>query len=254
MNYLGAIDWKMSKEHRPLFASEEAKNALQFCHENVASRNSQFWVHGLRYEPNIDEPNIHRTVQIDHIPKECGVLDVLKQICFGDVESIQLVDFGRIKGPEGLAPCPHLFARVVFIETENASNFIQYAFHKPLTIGGRQVRVYMQIEATHPRTPEVDDTIFGLGMLRIFSVFGETRLEPAPLLEFLERRCRFDVISLKDEAHQPQGDDNDRFKVKTVLEFRSIVQARRAYEAMKKNYIAVVSFMLEPDYCAREGD
>lgn len=254
MNYLAPIDWKMSKHHRPLFTSDFEKNILQFCQGNILSRNKQFWVHDLRYEPKLDEPNTHRTVQIDHIPKGTGVLDVLKEVCYGDVESIQLFDMGRMKGPEGLMSCPYLFARVIFIETENATNFIQYALRKPLVISGKQVRVYMQMEATYPRTPQVDKTIFDWGMLRIFSVFGETRLDPRPLLDFLQRDCRFDVISCKQEAHQPQGDETDRFESKTILEFRSVLQARKAYDALAEDYPDVVSFMLEPDYCARDGD
>jgi hypothetical protein len=254
-NYLRAVDWKMSRDHNPLFISDFEKYLLQTNEINVPWKNSPLWTYGLRYEPPVDEPDTHRTVQIDHIPKETTVQELLREVCYGAVESIQLFDIGRIPGPEGLMPCPYKFARVVFIKNENATKFEQYACRKPLTIRGQLVRVYVQMEPTYPRTPEVDETIFVMGMYRILSVFGMNSVERYRLPEFIRRFLRVELVSLQERPNEPRGDDNDRFKTKTVMEFRSVLHARKAFERMKDGgYYGVAGFMTEPDYCAREGE
>ncbi len=252
-NYLEGIDWNMSKEYNPVFASDSERDAMQRSLDPRGLRHSTFWQHPVRYEPSVRELNVLRTVQIDHIPKSCDVKDVLDEVRWGMVESIQLIDIGNLKGPQGSMPAPFNFARIVFVKERQASQFHRYAHNKALTIGGQQVRVYLQYEPTYPRLSEVDEAIYDKNMTRILSVFGLTHSGRYHLPGFLERRGS-DLISLELRPHDIQGDENDDYEIKTVMEFRSILHACRALEAMKNGgYPCAVGFMVEPDYCARIG-
>lgn len=251
-NNLQLIEWKMDKHHNPIFTSESEKERIQCGRHQSAVKHSAFWLSPVRYQPSNIELDVYRTVQIDHIPKECQAKDVLNEICWGVVESIQLVDVGKIKGPQGLMPAPHQFARIVFVKERHASKFQRYAHNKPLTMSGQPVRVYVQMEPTFPRTEEADEAIFENGMTRILSVFGLTGRLENELPAFLKRYGVPDLVSLRTQSHRPQGDEHDRFENKTVMEFRSIVHAYRAFGVMRNGgYQDAVGFMVEPDYCAR---
>ena len=250
-NYLQPLDWKMSRDHRPLFSSELEKESVQRSADQLAVRHSAFWVHPVRYEPAVDEPNICRTVQIDHIPKNAEVKDVLSVLCWGGLESIQLVDIGNIRGPQGAITAPFKFARIVFFKARQACHFQRYAHNKPLMMFGQQVRVYVQMEPTYPRSEEVDEAIFVKGMTRILSVFGLTDCGRDRLPEFLEQRG-LDLVALELRPHDNEGNENDHYESKTVMEFRSILHAFRALQAMENGgYERAIGFMVEPDYCAR---
>ena len=247
-NYLAPIYWKMSQDRNPLFKSALAKEHIQKSVEQAGMRGSEFWVHPVRYEPTLEEPNALRTVQIDHIPRHLGVQEVLREVCCGKIESIQLVDIGNIRGPQVLMPAPYKFARIIFHKARDASSFQQYSHSKPLNMAGQQVRVYVQLEPTYPRTAEVDEAIFNLGLTRILSVFGLTD-DGIDLLPAYLKSKGLDLVSLAERNHK---DERNGDKRKTVMEFRSVLHALRALRAMEKGgYAGVAEFMVEPDYCAR---
>ncbi|KAL9628440.1 MAG: hypothetical protein Q9164_007275, partial [Protoblastenia rupestris] len=251
MNYLQPIDWKMGRDQNPLFQSELEKEKFQRREDQQGQRHSAFWVHSVRYEPPVNEPNALRTVQIDHIPRNVEVKEVLSKMCWGGIESIQLVDLGNVKGTEGSTPAPFKFARIVFSKASRAAQFSMYAYSKPLTIGGQPVRVYVQMEPTYPRTAEVDAAIFDKGMTRILSVFGLTEEARARLPAFLKQRG-LDLVSCELRSHDTSAQDNHVFEAKVVMEFRSILHAVRALQAMENGgFKTAAAFMVEPDYCAR---
>ena len=253
-NYLGTADWKMGPCLQSPFNSEAERHRIQISHDQTPVRFSPFWLHPVRYQPALEEQDVYRTVQIDHIPIDAEIEDVLDELCFGEVEVIQLVDVGSIKGLQGLMSCPYKFARVVFVTELQASRFAGYAQAKRLTICGELVRVYIQMEKTYPRLPDVDEAIFDMGLTRILSVFGLNDAQRDELPAFLKRTCGVDLVSLTERAHVKEGDANDRFETKTVMEFRSILHAARAREAMVgRQYLGVVGFMIEADYCTRQG-
>lgn len=252
-NYLEVIDWKMTKDHNLAFNSDLEKDVAQRSRFQSDMRHSPFWLHPVRYLPSIREPNIYRTVQIDHIPKDCDVKDVLDEVCWGIVESIQLVDVGNIRGPQGAMPAPYKFARIVFFKEIQACRFQRYAHDKPLTILGQQVRVYIQMEPTYPRLAEVDEALFEKEMTRILSVFGLTDHARDQLPAFLQGRG-VELISQEVRPHENEEDENDHFDSKTTMEFRSVLHAFRALKAMQHGgYPRAIGFMVEPDYCARVG-
>jgi hypothetical protein len=248
-NYVVPICWKMSQGRNPLFKSALAKQRIQSSAEQADMRRSEFWLHPVRYEPALEEPNVLRTVQIDHIPRHLGVQEVLREVCCGKIESIQLVDLGHIRGPQVLMPAPYQFARIVFHQARDASRFQQYSHAKPLTLAGQQVRVYLQLEPTYPRTAEVDEAIFDLGLTRILSVFGLTDPAVELLPPYLKSKG-LELVSLAQRSHKDERNGGE--KRKTVLEFRSVLHALRALRAMEKGgYAGAKEFMVEPDYCAR---
>jgi hypothetical protein len=252
-NYLQPVYWKMSRDHNPVFDSDDEKEQIQRSGYQQGVRHSEFWVHPVRYEPAINEPNVHRTVQIDHIPKEATIHQVLQEVCWGTIDSIDLVDIGNVIGCEGfLTPAPGKFARVVFYKDEFASNFQRYAHNKPLTILGQQVRVYVQMEYTYPRTAEVDEAIFDEGLTRVLTVFGLDGNGRDQLPAFL-KKYGVDLVSWELRLHYSQGDEYEIYTEKTVLEFRSILHAFRAFKAMRNGgYENANRFRAEPDYCARK--
>jgi hypothetical protein len=247
-NYLALVHWKMTQDRNPLFKSALEKERIQHSADQAGMGRSEFWVHPVRYEPALEELNVLRTVQIDHIPRHLGVQEVLREVCCGKIESIQLVDVGNIRGPEVLTPAPYKFARVVFQEAGDASSFQQYSHAKALTMAGQQVRVYLQMEPTYPRTAEVDEAIFELGLTRILSVFGLTDGRIDLLPAYLKSKG-LDLVSLAKRNHRAESNIE---KSKTVMEFRSVLHALRALRAMEKGgYQGAADFMVEPDYCAR---
>jgi hypothetical protein len=252
-NYLQPVYWKTSRNHNPVFRSDDEKEQIQRSRDQQGVRHSEFWVHPVRYEPAINEPNVHRTVQIDHIPKEATIHQVLKEVCWGTIDSIQLVDIGNFKGDQGfLKPAPGKFARVVFYKDGFASNFQRYAHNKPLTILGQQVRVYVQMEHTYPRTAEADEAIFDEGLTRILTVFGLDGSGRDQLPAFLKKHG-VNLLSWQLRHHFSRGDENDIYAEKTVLEFRSILHAFRAFKAMRNGgYENAIAFKPERDYCARK--
>ena len=251
MNYLQPIDWKMGRDQNPLFPSELDKENFQRREDQKGQRHSAFWVHSVRYEPPVDEPNALRTVQIDHIPRNVEVQEVLRELCWGVIESIQLVDMGNVRGTEGLTPALFKFARVVFIMADRAAQFARYAYNKPLTIGGQPVRVYVQMEPTYPRTAEIGAAIFDQGMTRILSVFGLTEEARAQLPAFLKQRG-LDLVFCELRSHDTLAPDTHMFATKVVMEFRSILHAVRALQAMENGgFKTAAAFMIETDYCAR---
>ncbi|ERF75059.1 hypothetical protein EPUS_04841 [Endocarpon pusillum Z07020] len=251
MNYLQPIDWKIGRDQKPLFQSELEKENFQRRGDQQGQRHSEFWVHSVRYEPPVDEPNALRTVQIDHIPRNVEVQEVLRELCWGVIESIQLVDIGNVRGTEGLTPAPFKFARVVFIMADCAAQFARYAHNKSLTIGGQPVRVYVQMEPTYPRTAEVGAAIFDKGMTRILSVFGLTEEARAQLPTFLKQHG-LDLVYCDLRSHDTSVQGTHMFTTKVVMEFRSILHALRAFEAMEDGgFKSAAAFMIETDYCAR---
>ncbi|KAF7513755.1 hypothetical protein GJ744_007806 [Endocarpon pusillum] len=252
MNYLQPIYWKIGRDQNPLFQSELEKENFQRSGDQQGQRHSEFWVHSVRYEPPVDEPNALRTVQIDHIPRNIEVQEVLREVCCGEVESIQLVDIGNVRGTEGLAPAPFKFARVVFIMADCAAKFARYAYNKPLTIGGQPVRVYVQMEPTYPRTAEIGAAIFDKRMTRILSVFGLTDVARAQLPTFLKQRG-LDLVRYYVRSHDTSSArDHLEFATRVVMEFRSILHALRALQAMEDGgFETAEEFMIETDYCAR---
>jgi hypothetical protein len=247
-NYVAPIFWKLDRDHNPLFKSTLEKETIQRNAEQAGTRHSEFWVHPVRYEPVIEEANVLRTVQIDHIPRHLGIQDVLREVCWGMIESIQLIDVGNIRGPQVLMPAPYKFARIVFHKARHATFFQRYSHNKPLTMAGQQVRVYVQMEPTYPRTAEVDEAIFARGLTRILSVFGLTGGGIDLLPAYLKSKG-LDLVSLEKRDHE---DATHRFESKTVMEFRSVLHAFRAFRAMENGgYEGVEMFFVEPDYCAR---
>lgn len=252
-DYLDVIHWKVSQRFNPVFNSNLEKEAIQRGRDQTEVRHSPFWLHPVRYEPSISEPNTLRTVHIDHIPKHCSMQELLLELCWGAVESIQLVDVGNLKGPQGPMPAPYKFARIVYVKEKYAIKFQDWAHNKPLTIAGEPVRVYLQMEPTYPRMAEVDEAIFELKMTRILSVFGLTSRATEQLPAFLKTRG-LDLVSLEVRPHDFEEDENARTENKTMMEFRSILHAFRALNAMRDGgYEGARSFMIEPDYCAREA-
>lgn len=251
MNYLQPIYWKIGRDQNPLFRSELEKEKFQRRGDQQGQRHSAFWVHSVRYEPPVDEPNALRTVQIDHIPRNVEIQEVLMELCWGVIESIQLFDIGKVRGTEGLAPAPFKFARVVFIMADRAAQFARYAYNKPLKIGGQPVRVYVQMEPTYPRTAEIDAAIFDKGMTRILSVFGLTEEARAQLPTFLKQHG-LDLVSCELRSHDTSAHPNLKFATKVLMEFRSILHAFRALQAMENGgFKTAAAFMIETDYCAR---
>lgn len=245
-NRLDIIDWKMSAEHNPLFASIAEKNLAQRISNGSDVQNGLFWVHLVRYEPQIAEMNKHRTVHIDHIPKHCNVTDVLREIRFGSIESINLCDIGMLRGRKGPTPASYQFARIVFLQEQKASDFQRWAHEKPLLIGGRPVRVYVEMEPTYPRHPEVSEALAQFGMRRIFSIIGLTKSQRMRLPEFIRQIGNFAPVSIE------QSSENDG---KTTLEFRSILHAYRVLRAVDAGeYQFANGFQIEEDYCRRKPE
>lgn len=255
-NYLEPVYWNMSRALNPLFSSNAEKEAIQRGSDQRGAKNSDFWVHSLRYEPSVAEPEIYRTVQIDNIPREVGIQTVLREVCLGMIESIQLVDIPYVKPIRGQARLPHKFARIVFVKEKYADRFQRYAHDKPLEMGGKQVRVYVQMEPTYPRSAELSDIIYQMGLSRIMSVFGLNDELRDELPEFL-MRSGLGLVRLEERDHDgvteySENSKCDQFDTKTVMEFRSVKDAHRAWEVMKDGgFKDAVDFMIEPDYCAR---
>lgn len=253
-NYHATVRWSMSAHSNPLFESPSEMEQIQRRGDQEDMMNSPIWLYPVRYEPSIFEPNTHRTVQIDHIPRNAAIQDVLEEVCWGTLESIVLADVGNVKGPQGLLiPAPYKFARIVFFKERQADRFHPYGRNKPLTILGQEVRVYLQMEPTYPRLAEVDTAIYDEGMTRILSVFGLSDYGRERLPGFLQWHG-LDLVALEMRTHVPQEDEFDPFTVKTVVEFRSILHAYRAMNAMKdEGYPGADGFMVETDYCLRKA-
>jgi hypothetical protein len=247
INYHQNLDWKMSRDGNPVFSSVLEKESIQRNVDQAGARHAAFWTHSVRYEPSFSEPNIYRTVQIDHIPKAAEIKDILNEVCFGKIESVQLVDIGNVKGPQGPRPSPHKFARIVYIEEDDASRFQRYAHNKPLLIFGQPVRVYVQMAPTYPRTEEVDGAISRLGMSRILGIVGLTAEQRQGLPTFLWKRG-LDLVALE---LRPVS-ENDLSVIKVVMEFRSILHAILAQRALGSDNQQAIRFVMEADYCERE--
>ena len=207
------VQWKIHPSH--VFKSEEEKDMIQQSSDQENVRTSVFWLHPVRFEPAIDEPNVRRTIQIDHLPLECTEKDILSTLRYGKVESIVLVRFGHLNTKD---------ARIVFTRERSASLFARYANQQHLTIHGKPVRVYHQEEPTYPHNPEVDTAVYILQMSRIISTLGQLGMI----------RIGGDLLDVKVD-----GD-------KTTMEFRSILQAYKA-----KLTLEAYGFQIsrEPDYC-----
>ena len=228
------IQWYMTKMN-PLFINDADIALVRKNQNSTETLDSPFWVHPVRYIPNVAEFNTLRTVMIDCLPENTTYQDILYNLHgTGALESIQLIP--SIPTAAGYSQS----ARLVFVLELPAQNLTTKAEREGFYIKGKKVRVWHVMQAKYPPNPQLSRDVFMERYTRLLLI-GNIKEGIAGLLpHYLAEQVKMGTVIEFSRAGNGVP----------LVEFVSVKAAAAAKRTLEKEDVfGEAVFDFEVDYC-----
>lgn len=127
-------------------SSAERPNAVETDEELVVCKDSSMvGTYGIMHKPSTNDESCYKTVLIGNLPQDIDYNKLLVKVRGGDIISATLCDTTKLRGCVA-----QMSALVVFINSESASAYVQFATKHDICFGSQRAFIQLVKTPTYP--------------------------------------------------------------------------------------------------------